>query len=41
MMKTKKMISLQKMIQVEMVPKAREKGIELSDWTFTKKEVER
>lgn len=30
-MKTKKMISLQKMIQVEMVPKAREKGIELSD----------
>lgn len=30
-MKTKKMISLQKMIPVEMVPKAKEKEIELSD----------
>lgn len=41
MMKVEKMTSLQWIIEVERVPKIREKEIEISDLIFTKKEMER
>lgn len=41
MMKVEKMTSLQRVIEVEGVPKIREKEIEISDLIFSKKEMER
>lgn len=41
MMKVEKMTSLHRVIEVEGVPKIREKEIEISDLIFTKKEMER
>ena len=40
-MEAEKMTSLQRVIEVEVVPKIREKEIEISDLTFTKKKMER
>lgn len=40
-MKVEKMTSLQRVIEVEGVPKIRKKEIEISDLIFTNKEMER
>lgn len=40
-MKVEKMTSLQRVVEVEGVPKIREKETEISDLIFTKKEMER